>query len=148
MKHKVIINLELLEKSPLRPPEKELLREVYIEGRSLAEVARKKGVTRGTVSILHKKALERFNSWIGMNKAAKILTELIDRGYTLDDVERFLRMEKEHEDTMVKAFTLFLSRILPDIKGIKVNAKEIVYAFSIAFLLGYSLGREAEKKGE
>jgi len=114
----VLINPELLERSPLRPREKEVLRKVHIEGRKITEIAREKGLTKGAVSIRHKKALQRYNSWIKANRAVKIVVELLNRGYTLDDAERTISLAKriENIEAEIKMIKNTLGSLLKEAK--------------------------------
>ena len=64
----VSVDPKTLEKSPLTPRQKDVLRRIHILKEPLTEVAKHYGVTKGTMSKCHSTALKRYNEFASLVK--------------------------------------------------------------------------------
>jgi len=70
------IDVKLFEKCPvLTDYEKDLIRRIDINHETQASVAKSYGKSPATISIQHKKALEKFNAWLKKREKEKVLPE-------------------------------------------------------------------------
>jgi len=80
------VDPKLLDKSPLSPSQKDILRRIYVLEEPVGKVAKDFGRTPGTISKRCKTALKHYCEWVAQFK-----------GIVADEVEKFRARLEEHD---------------------------------------------------
>ena len=87
------VDPKLLEKSPLSPGQKDILRRIYVLNEPVGKVAKDLNKSPGTISSRRKRALKRYNEFATTVK-----------GIVADEVEKFRARLDQHEAQLVDIF--------------------------------------------
>ncbi len=113
--NKTVIDPSLLDKAPLTPYEKDLIKQIDIEGLPLKDVAVELKKDDSTISLQHKRALEKYSEWcatiaeehkhdIAVGTEAALVFELLEKGTGLADVVIETKIDPERVKMIYEAW--------------------------------------------
>jgi len=144
------INESLVEKAPLTEYEKDLIRLIDVKGIEATSVASKKGKDKSTISIQHKKAMEKLQKFMAEMKyeeasgelASKVFTEF-DNHVQLTEVVRKYKIAPKVVRALYKEWISLKEEDLNS-PSVPKRLKEIEEKWKS---IGYHLSAELERYG-